>query len=91
MPFDYPGATLTQAWDVNARGAVVVVYRDTADRSDGFLRSAQGEFASIDVPNAMLTRAFGVNSSGDIVGTYIVGGVQHDVRAQLEVARKSVK
>lgn len=77
MPFDYPGATLTQAWDVNARGDVVGVYRDTAGRIHGFLRSAQGEFTSIDVPNATLTRAFGINTSGDIVGTYIAGGVQH--------------
>ena len=77
VPFDYPGATLTQAWDVNAQGDVVGVYRDTAGRVHGFLRSAQGEFTSIDVPNATLTRAFGINTSGDIVGTYVVGGVQH--------------
>jgi uncharacterized membrane protein len=77
IPFDYPGATLTQAWDVNAQGEVVGVYRDTAGRIHGFLRSAQGEFTSIDVPNATLTRAFGINTSGDIVGTCIIGGVQH--------------
>jgi hypothetical protein len=77
LPFDYPGATLTQAWDVNAQGDVVGVYRDRAGRIHGFLRSAQGEFTSIDVPGATLTRAFGVNSNGDIVGTYVVGGVQH--------------
>jgi uncharacterized membrane protein len=77
MPFDYPLATLTQAWDVNAQGDVVGVYRDTAGRIHGFLRSAGGEFTSIDFPGATLTRAFGVNSNGDIVGTYIVGGVQH--------------
>lgn len=77
LPFDYPGATLTQAWDVNAQGDVVGVYRDTAGRIHGFLRSAQGEFTSIDFPNATLTRAFGINASGDIVGTYIIGGVQH--------------
>jgi hypothetical protein len=76
IPFDYPGATLTQAWDVNAQGDVVGVYRDSAGRIHGFLRSAHGEFSSIDVPNATLTRAFGINTSGDIVGTYIAGGVQ---------------
>lgn len=77
VPFDYPGATLTQAWDINAQGDIVGVYRDTAGRIHGFLRSAQGEFTSIDFPNATLTRAFGINASGDIVGTYISSGVQH--------------
>ena len=77
MPFDYPGSTLTQAWDVNARGDVVGVYRDTAGRIHGYLRSVDGAFTSIDFPGATLTRAFGINASGDIVGTYIVSGVQH--------------
>ena len=77
IPFDYPGATLTQAWDVNAQGDVVGVYRDTAGRIHGFLRSAQDEFTSIDFPGATLTRAFGMNTNGDIVGTYVAAGVQH--------------
>jgi len=77
MPFDYPGATLTQAWDVNAAGDVAGVYRDTSGRIHGYLRSANGEFTPVDYPGATLTRAFGINASGDIVGTYIAGGIQH--------------
>jgi len=77
VPFDYPGATLTQAWDVNAQGDVVGVYRDTSGRIHGYLRSDGGEFASINFPGATLTRAFGMNTNGDIVGTYVAGGVQH--------------
>ncbi len=77
MPFDYPGAALTQAWDVNAQGDVVGVHRDNAGKVHGFVRSAQGEFTSIDFPGATLIRAFGINTNGDIVGTYIAGGVQH--------------
>jgi len=71
MPFDYPGATLTQAWDVNAQGDVAGVYRDAAGRIHVYLRSARGEFTSIDFPGATLTRAFGIKTNGDIVGTYI--------------------
>ena len=75
--FDYPSATLTQAWDVNPDGDVVGVYRDTDGRIHGYLRSAEGEFTPIDFPGATLTRAFGINANGDIVGTYVASGVQH--------------
>ena len=76
-PFDYPDAALTQAWDVNADGDLVGVYRDTGGRIHGYLRSGSGEFTSIDFPGATLTRAFGINNNGDVVGTYVAGGVQH--------------
>src|SRR5215813_1458077 len=36
--FDYPNATLTKAWGVNAEGDVVGFYRDTDGRIHGFLR-----------------------------------------------------
>src|SRR5262249_59697322 len=58
--FDYPGATLTQAWDVNAQGDAVGVYRDTSGRVHGYLRSAGGDFTAIDYPGATLTRALGM-------------------------------
>jgi hypothetical protein len=70
MPFDYPGATLTQAWDVNAQGDVADVYRDAAGRIHGYLCSARGEFTSIDFPGATLTRAFGINTNGDCRNLY---------------------
>ena len=62
MPFDYPGATHTQAWNVNAQGDVAGVYRDAAGRIHGYLRSARGEFTSIDFPGATLTLIFGINT-----------------------------
>ena len=69
IPFDVPGSTFTAAWDVNARGDVVGVYRNTAG-VHGFLWANLG-FTAIDVPGAAATRAFGINSRGDIVGTHI--------------------
>ena len=75
--FDYPNATATNAWGVNAQGDVVGVWREGANTFHGFVRSSRGEFKSIDFPGATLTRAFGINNNGDIVGTYVLGGKQH--------------
>ena len=75
--FDYPDAAFTQAWNVNTQGDVVGVYRDSGGRVHGYMRSDDGEFASIDFPGATLTRAFGINDAGDIVGTYVASGSQH--------------
>jgi len=69
-PFDVPGSTLTQAWDINPAGETVGLYRDSAGNFRGFLMS-DGDFVSIDFPGAVATRAFGINSGGDIVGLYI--------------------
>jgi uncharacterized membrane protein len=75
-PFDVPGSNLTQAWDLNARGEVVGLYRDTAGKFHGFLRNGVGYF-SIDFPGATETRAFGISDNGQIVGQYVASGVQH--------------
>ena len=69
-PFDVPGSTLTQAWDINPAGKTVGLYRDSAGKFHGFLL-ADGHFASIDFPEALATRAFGINPGGDIVGSYV--------------------
>jgi probable HAF family extracellular repeat protein len=68
-PFDVPGSTFTAAWDVNASGEVVGVYRDARDVAHGFLWSDL-QFATINYPGAVTTRAFGINSRGTIVGSY---------------------
>jgi uncharacterized membrane protein len=65
--FDYPGATFTQAWDVNPSGKVVGYFNPVT--SHGFLRDGDG-FTQIDVPGASWTRIFGINPPGDMVGTY---------------------
>jgi hypothetical protein len=66
--FDYPGATFTQAWDVNPSGTVVGYFN--ALDSHGFSRDADGVLTQIDVPGALWTRIFGINAQGDMVGSY---------------------
>lgn len=68
LPFDVPGSTFTAAWDVNARGDVVGVYRD-ARGVHGFLWSDL-RFRAVDYPEAAATRVFGINARGDMVGAY---------------------
>jgi uncharacterized membrane protein len=65
--FDYPGATFTQAWDVNPTGKVVGYFNPVT--SHGFSRDSDG-FTQIDVPGASWTRIFGINPQGDMVGSY---------------------
>ena len=65
--FDYPGATFTEAWDVNPSGTVVGYFNPVA--SHGFSLDADG-FTRIDVPDAKWTRIFGINPQGDMVGSY---------------------
>lgn len=69
IPFDVPGSASTGAWDVNARGEVVGVYRDNTGLTHGFLWSDL-RFRTLDVPDAVATRAFGINSQGLVVGSY---------------------
>ena len=69
MPFDVPGASLTNAWDINAQGEIVGVHLDANGKFHGFLRNGARYF-SIDYPNAIATFAFGTNETGQIVGQY---------------------
>jgi uncharacterized membrane protein len=69
-PFDVPGSTLTQAYDMNPGGVVVGNFRDTAGTQHGFRLSAGG-FTTIDYPGATGTQARGINPGGDIVGFYV--------------------
>jgi probable HAF family extracellular repeat protein len=66
---DYPDATSTQVWGINARGEMVGVYVSADRVTHGFLRSG-GRFKSIDYPGAALTLANNINDRGDIVGEY---------------------
>lgn len=70
IPFDYPDALSTAAWDVNPSGAIVGVYQDAKGAAHGFLLD-DGEFTSIDFPDALETRAFGINARGDVAGSYV--------------------
>ena len=66
---DFPGATDTQAIDVNDAGAIVGDYFDAASVEHGFVSSG-GTFTAIDFPGAKSTAVAGINANGDIVGGY---------------------
>ena len=70
VPFDVPGATTTAAQGINADGAVVGAFVDSAGKQHGFLL-AGGSFTTIDYPGALLTGARGINSQGDIIGVHV--------------------
>jgi uncharacterized membrane protein len=65
---DVPGARLTSASGINARGDIVGTYADGGG-SHGFLLR-DGEFTTIDFPGAAGTEARGIGPSGEIVGDY---------------------
>jgi probable HAF family extracellular repeat protein len=67
--FDYPGANVTAPQGINASGAVVGAYVDSAGKQHAFLLDS-GTFTSIDYPGALSTGARGINSNGDIVGVH---------------------
>jgi len=69
IPFDYPGATFTRASGINADGAAVGSYVDSAGKTHGFLLRG-GSFTTIDYPGAVASAALGINSQGGIVGQY---------------------
>jgi len=68
ISFDVPNATSTTAVGINADGAVVGAFVDSAGTHGYLLRG--GSFTTIDYPGAALTTAKGINSQGDIVGTH---------------------
>jgi probable HAF family extracellular repeat protein len=69
---DVPGATVTAAYGINARGQIVGDYYVNPPVTHGFLDSG-GSFTPIDVPGVSTTQAFGINASGQIVGTVFDG------------------
>src|SRR5204862_631736 len=71
IPFDVPGSTFTQAWDMNPSSEIVGLYRDAAGNFHGFLVDADWHFTTIDVPGASATRVFGINPRSDVTGSYV--------------------
>ena len=70
------GTTLTQAWDINAAGEIVGVYRVGTGQTavfHGFVTTDGATYVTFDVPvpGAKATRLRGINSRGDIVGAYV--------------------
>jgi probable HAF family extracellular repeat protein len=69
---DVNGAADTEPLGVNNSGEIVGGYIDSAGNSHGFVRSASGQFTTIDDPNAGSggTLVSGINNEGEIVGWY---------------------
>ncbi len=67
--FDYPGATYTQANDINTQGDIVGYYRDSSGVYHGFLLSG-GSYTSTDFPGAVYTLNVAINDAGNIAGDY---------------------
>ena len=81
---DVPGATSTEAFDVNQRGQIVGHYLDTSGADHGFMLY-RGIFTTIDVPSAIGTVVDGINAEGQIVGGYFdTNGTTIDVPAATE-------
>jgi probable HAF family extracellular repeat protein len=66
---DFPSASYTQAYGINAKGQIVGSY-GTFPNAHGFLYSG-GSYATLNDPAANQgTYAYGINAKGQIVGTY---------------------
>lgn len=70
-----PGAIVTQAFRMNARGDLVGAYRD-AGGVHGFVRRG-GDYQQIDFPGAIGTQVRGINARGHMVGSYNEAGRMH--------------
>lgn len=66
---DVPGASLTSAQGINARGDVTGFYVGADNVVHGFVWSG-GVVTSFDVPGAAGTQARGIGPSGEIVGSF---------------------
>jgi uncharacterized membrane protein len=71
IPFDVPGSTFTQGWDMNPSREIVGLYRDAVGKFHGFLVDDDWQFTTIDVPGATATRVFGINPRSDVAGSYV--------------------
>lgn len=64
-----PGASNTDAWDINNEGVIVGHY--LADSvTHGFVRAVSGAYSTLDVPGAVFTQATAINDRAEIAGTY---------------------
>lgn len=84
ISFDVPGSACqpaffwcTQAFSINASGAVIGWYADSTQAMHGFLREADGSFVGIDPPAtscggtfSICSRPSAINDEGTIVGAY---------------------
>ena len=72
---DYPDSELTELHGINAKGAIVGVYDDSAGVGHAFVLR-NGVFKTLKLPksfNSELAIARGINARGDIVGMFLDG------------------
>lgn len=69
----HPGARLTFAYGINARGVVAGYYVDSSFVYHGFTWM-NGEFTTIDYPGAAGTDVRGIAPNGEVVGNYWLAG-----------------
>jgi probable HAF family extracellular repeat protein len=74
-PIDYPQATATRAFGINARGQIVGNFT-SGGHDHGFLLSGSS-YAAVDIPGASATYVYGINGRRDTVGSYTADGVTH--------------
>jgi probable HAF family extracellular repeat protein len=66
---DYPGATDTRLFGINADNEAVGAYLDSVGNSHGILLKA-GTFTSLEPPGAVLSQARAINDDGTVTGWY---------------------
>jgi uncharacterized membrane protein len=66
---DFPGATQSFAFGINASGQIVGQYDIGAIRH-GYLRNTDGTFTTIDFPGASYSEATAITDAGQILGSY---------------------
>lgn len=76
--FEFPGAARTEGWGINARGDVIGQYVPPGeDRLRGFIRSASGEYVTLDRPGDFQVMPMDINSAGFAVGCMHNFGTMH--------------
>ncbi len=69
-PVAYPGAGITEAFDVNGGGQVVGIFAANSTAAFGSFLLSSGSYTILAVPGASATYAYGINDAGTIAGSY---------------------
>ena len=72
---DFPGALMTEAWDINNSGVIIGWY-EVGAFAYGFTW-INGQYTSLSYPGAEGTFAEGTNASGQIVGAYTLDNIHY--------------
>jgi hypothetical protein len=75
--FDVGGATATDAYAINAAGAVTGTYTNSGATPHGYVRDSSGNIIGFDVPGAIGTTPQAINAGGEIAGYYVDAAGSH--------------